>query len=203
MSCKQDEARPPCRADERGRETPPAGAPPLDRRMARLEVMTRGDLRLDAVVEGWLDDVLWVRVGGSRVPLRWLRVDGTCGFALPSGRVVVPTVGPATHATEILVGGQSLFVGPARAAATRAAARPGSGIAEVAARMDGRVVRVPVRPGQPVEPGQPLVILEAMKMEDALRSPVRATVREVRAHEGDRVRRDQVLVVLDPAADSR
>ena len=30
------------------------------------------------------------------------------------------------------------------------------------------------------------MILEAMKMEDALRSPARATVREVRAREGDR-----------------
>jgi 3-methylcrotonyl-CoA carboxylase alpha subunit len=158
------------------------------------------------VVEGWDGDVIWVRVGGARIPLRWVRVDGACGFALPSGRVIHPTVGPRGRATEVLIGGQNVFVGPAHAGAHAGAhGALWNAVAQssLAARMDGRVVRVLVRPGERVGAGQPLVVLEAMKMEDALRAPTEATIREVHVTEGDRVRRDQTLVVLDPRDDSR
>jgi len=202
MSCKQDETRLPCRCEDAASRPAPANAPVVDRRLARMEVLTHGDARLDAVVEGWDGDRLWVRVGGSRIPLRWLQVDGQCGFALPSGRVVVPNVGPPGHATEVLVGSRSLLVVPARAGLRKAASTPDRRT-EVAARMDGRVVRVLVRPGERVEAGQPLLILEAMKMEDAIRAPSGGVVREIRTGEGDRVRRERPLVVLDPDVDSR
>lgn len=203
MNCKQQEARLTClHQDGNPRRPPPEGAPSLDPRAARAEVSTRGGTRLGTVIEGWDGDVIWVRIGGTRIPLRWVRVDGTCGFALPSGRVIHPAIGPRGRATEVLIGGQNLFVGPAHAGA-HGSLREAVAQSSLAARMDGRVVRVLVRPGERVGAGQPLVVLEAMKMEDALRAPTEATVREVRVTEGDRVRRDQTLVVLDPRDDSR
>lgn len=203
MNCKQQEARlASLEEPATTRRPPPDGAPSLDPGAARAEVSTRGETRLDTLVEGWDGDRIWVRVGGTRIPLRWVRVDGTCGFALPSGRVIHPAVGPRGRATEVLVGGRNLFVGPARIG-THAPLRDAVEESSLAARMDGRVVQILVRPGEPVAAGQPLLVLEAMKMEDALRAPFSATIREVRATEGDRVRRDQTLVLLDPRDDSR
>jgi 3-methylcrotonyl-CoA carboxylase alpha subunit len=68
--------------------------------------------------------------------------------------------------------------------------------------MPGRVVVVRAAPGDRVEAGQQLLVLEAMKMELALRAPRAGTVAEVRAGEGEFVDADADLVLLEPATPS-
>jgi biotin carboxyl carrier protein len=63
--------------------------------------------------------------------------------------------------------------------------------------MPGKVIAVRVEQGSAVAEGQILVLMEAMKMEHALRAPFAGTVREVRAAPGDQVDAAQVLVVVD------
>ena len=53
--------------------------------------------------------------------------------------------------------------------------------------MHGLVVAVQVKEGDEVEEETPLVVLEAMKMQNALTSPAAGTVREVRARTGETV----------------
>ncbi len=67
----------------------------------------------------------------------------------------------------------------------------------VAAPMPGRVVLVRARPGDAVTAGQELLVMEAMKMELALKAPRDGVVAEVRAAEGDFVEADAVLAVLE------
>jgi 3-methylcrotonyl-CoA carboxylase alpha subunit len=67
----------------------------------------------------------------------------------------------------------------------------------VQAPMPGRVVVVKARPGDRVEAGQELLVVEAMKMELALKSPRAGVVAEVRAAVGDFVEADAVLVTLE------
>ena len=57
----------------------------------------------------------------------------------------------------------------------------------VTAPMPGRVSKLLVKPGDAVKAGQPVVVLEAMKMENELKSPRDGTVLEVLAREGDAV----------------
>ncbi len=64
------------------------------------------------------------------------------------------------------------------------------------APMPGAIVRVECEVGQPVVAGQVLVVLEAMKMEHAIRSPHGGTVAEVRVAEGTQVETGSVLVVV-------
>lgn len=68
---------------------------------------------------------------------------------------------------------------------------------EVRAPMPGLVISVAAQAGSRVEPESPLVVLEAMKMQNALTSPARAVVREVRVRQGQSVEGDAVLVVLE------
>ncbi|WP_189453465.1 acetyl/propionyl/methylcrotonyl-CoA carboxylase subunit alpha [Cognatilysobacter bugurensis] len=73
-----------------------------------------------------------------------------------------------------------------------------AGADRVLAPMPGRVVLVRVAPGNAVQQGQDVMVIEAMKMELALKAPRDGTVAEVRAAMGDFVEADAVLVTLDP-----
>ena len=72
-----------------------------------------------------------------------------------------------------------------------------SGVHQILAPMPGRIVRVLVAPGDEVAARQGLVVVEAMKMENELRAPRAARVREVHASEGASVEAGRLLVVLE------
>lgn len=79
---------------------------------------------------------------------------------------------------------------------TAAAAGP-SGPRPLVAPMPGLVVKVHVAVGDVVEPGKPLVSMEAMKMENELRSPGAGTVKAILATPGQAVEKGAVLVELE------
>src|SRR5690606_18819658 len=74
----------------------------------------------------------------------------------------------------------------------------------IRAPMPGRVVLVRSAAGDSVEEGQEVLVMEAMKMELALRAPRAGTIAEILAAEGEFVEADAVLAVLEPgpAADA-
>ncbi|GAO05430.1 acetyl-CoA carboxylase biotin carboxyl carrier protein subunit [Anaeromyxobacter sp. PSR-1] len=67
----------------------------------------------------------------------------------------------------------------------------------VTAPMPGRVVKVLVAPGDAVRAGQPLVVVEAMKMENEMRSPKDGKVVEVRVVEGQAVEGSALLCAVE------
>jgi biotin carboxyl carrier protein len=67
----------------------------------------------------------------------------------------------------------------------------------VSVPMPGKVIAVLVSEGDVVEKGQGLVIVEAMKMENEVRSPSAATVKEIRVKAGDTVVGGAVLVIVE------
>ncbi|PPJ42493.1 MULTISPECIES: acetyl/propionyl/methylcrotonyl-CoA carboxylase subunit alpha [unclassified Pseudoxanthomonas] len=79
----------------------------------------------------------------------------------------------------------------------RADAAEASSSGKIVAPMPGRVVLVKARPGDAVVAGQELLVMEAMKMELAVKAPRDGVVAEVRAAAGDFVEADTVLVALE------
>jgi biotin carboxyl carrier protein len=71
------------------------------------------------------------------------------------------------------------------------------GPAPLVAPMPGLIVRVSVEVGASVQPGQGLVVMEAMKMENELRSASAGTVKAIRAGPGTAVERGAILVELE------
>jgi len=61
----------------------------------------------------------------------------------------------------------------------------------------GVVVRVNTHPGQQIQVNDPLLVLEAMKMETNITSPVAGTVKAVNANLGDAVKPGEVLVEFE------
>jgi acetyl-CoA carboxylase biotin carboxyl carrier protein len=70
-------------------------------------------------------------------------------------------------------------------------------MADVVAEMVANVWRVVATPGDRVSAGDPLVVLESMKMEIPVESPVAGIVQEVRVEEGGVVQEGDVIAVVE------
>jgi len=68
---------------------------------------------------------------------------------------------------------------------------------ELKAPMPGLVLEFRVSPGDVVNEGDPLVVLEAMKMENILKSPGTATVKAIEVSKGDAIEKNQVLITFE------
>jgi biotin carboxyl carrier protein len=130
-------------------------------------------------------EVDWVRNGPHLASLLVARESHEVGIEERRGRY------------EVLVRGEAVTVELATAA--RGAPLPSSrasGPARLTAPMPGRVLRVLESPGAEVAAGQGLVVIEAMKMENELKSPCAGRVREVPVREGQAVEAGALLAVV-------
>jgi biotin carboxyl carrier protein len=79
----------------------------------------------------------------------------------------------------------------------RRGAAGGEGRQTIAAPMPGRVIRVLVEPGQDVAAGQGLIVVEAMKMQNEMKSPKAGRVVEVKTAAGATVSAGDILAVVE------
>ncbi len=107
------------------------------------------------------------------------------------------------HGFDVLVGGR-LFkleaVDERRKILSQVAGVVAEGKQILEAQMPGKIVKVAVAVGDEVHEGQGLVIVEAMKMENEIGSPIDGRVTEVGVSAGDTVDSGAMLVVVEPPA---
>lgn len=70
-------------------------------------------------------------------------------------------------------------------------------VSEVRAPMPGLVLSILIQPGQEVAQGDPLIILEAMKMENVIKSPGEGKVKHIAAIQGKAVDKGEVLIEME------
>lgn len=73
----------------------------------------------------------------------------------------------------------------------------GSGSGTIAAAMQGTIVKVNIEVGQQVEAGQTVVILEAMKMENAVLAEKSGVVKSIKVAAGDAVSAGDTIAVIE------
>ncbi len=107
-------------------------------------------------------------------------------------------VDPAQPAPGIVAHPASTAAPPAAPASREqpAAVTPAEG--GILAPMPGLLLRYAVEEGQQVKAGDPVVVLEAMKMENTLPSPVDGTGSSLPLRPGDTVAKDAVLAIIAP-----
>jgi biotin carboxyl carrier protein len=71
------------------------------------------------------------------------------------------------------------------------------GVAQIVAPMPGKVVKVQVAAGTTVEKGAGVIVVEAMKMQNEMKSPRTGKVVSINVKPGDTVNAGDVLAVLD------
>jgi biotin carboxyl carrier protein len=79
----------------------------------------------------------------------------------------------------------------------RSSAGASQGRQNVAAPMPGKVVRLLVAAGDAVEAGQGLIVVEAMKMQNEMKSPKAGVVVEIKITEGATVSAGEILIVIE------
>lgn len=84
-----------------------------------------------------------------------------------------------------------------RKLADSASADGGEGAAQLVAMMPGKIVRVMVEVGQEVNAHEAVLVVEAMKMQNELKSPRSGVVRELRVTTGDTVNGGDILAVIE------
>ena len=157
---------------------------------------------------------VFAEVGGRRYELEARALGEGEYLLLREGRVYECRVGAARGATANMRGAAAdvrgtlvVAVGAREYAVTltdtkhlrgaRVAGLHDAGRAQVSAPMPGKVVRVLVERGQEVEAGAGVVVVEAMKMQNELKSSKAGTVAELRVEMGATVNAGDVLAVIE------
>jgi biotin carboxyl carrier protein len=143
-----------------------------------------------------------VRVAGSDATVEIRRVDATTCSVILDGRSYTFQASRVEDGYMIRHGANEIMVAvdSERTRLLRrvnaAAPRTEHGTT-VAAPMPALVVRIEVVSGQQVTAGQGLVVLEAMKMENEIRSPRAGVVKMIHALIGKAVEKGEALVTLE------
>ncbi|CAN5248364.1 hypothetical protein BH10ACI1_BH10ACI1_11720 [soil metagenome] len=71
------------------------------------------------------------------------------------------------------------------------------GISEIKTAMPGKLVRILTEIGAEIKQGESVLVVEAMKMQNEMKSPKDGIVKEIRFAEGDTVNAGDVLAVIE------
>jgi biotin carboxyl carrier protein len=160
-----------------------------------------------------------VTIDGKKYRLDLNRADGRWSCRLDGREIEVDAVLARTDVLSLRVGNLAyeikservandlhLWVGSARFAAEvrdprslrgRARAAGDRGPKKIVAPMPGKVVRLLVKEGDEVELGAGVAVVEAMKMQNEIKSPKKGTVQKIMATEGAAVNAGDVLAIVE------
>ncbi len=86
---------------------------------------------------------------------------------------------------------------PKKLRGANAAGASADGVSEIKTAMPGKLVRVLVEIGAEIEKGEPVLVVEAMKMQNEMKSPKDGIVKEIRFAEGATVNAGDVLAIIE------
>ena len=86
---------------------------------------------------------------------------------------------------------------PKRLRGAQALGAAAEGTVNIVTQMPGKVVRIVAEVGQAVKIGDSIIVVEAMKMQNEMKSPKDGTVKEIRAENGATVNTGDILAVIE------
>ncbi len=149
------------------------------------------------------DDGVAVTLGDRVEVADLVRVGSTPVYSMIlGGRSYEVSVHRRNGEYEVVLGGETFSVRVLDERAMRMAAAAGGGPDEkavevVKAPMPGVVIGIAVEVGHEVSSGQGVVTLEAMKMENELKSETGGVVKEIRVELGQGVSQGETLIVIE------
>jgi biotin carboxyl carrier protein len=160
-----------------------------------------------------------VNIDGKNYRLELNRADGRWECRLDGREIELDAILARRDVLSIIIGGtvyeikrertapdMHLWVGSVRYAVqlrdprslrTRASADEGKGPRKLLAPMPGKIIRLLVKEEAEVAAGQGIIVVEAMKMQNEIKSPKKGVVRKMIAEEGAHVNAGDVLAVVE------
>jgi biotin carboxyl carrier protein len=147
------------------------------------------------------ESLVQAEINGAPMRIDLVHMDGENTYSLLiDGRSYTATVLEANERCRIMIDGAVYEVEVEQEDLARLRSevkrKHRAGGEQIKAPMPGRVIAIEVKAGDTVAPGQGLIVIEAMKMENELRTHAGGVVKEVRAGVGDAVNKNDVLIVL-------
>lgn len=149
------------------------------------------------------DSRIVAEVGGRKYKIEAHQSPDGSYLFFENGRVFELRVSPragSKQTFEVAIRGTNHLVtviDPRRLATGQDSDRHQHGAAEIIAPMPGKVVRVLLELGQQVEAGTGVIIVEAMKMQNEMKSPRAGTVASIKVKAGDTVEAGALLAVVE------
>jgi biotin carboxyl carrier protein len=146
---------------------------------------------------------LFADVDGRKYELEVSEPESNVYLFKHDGKIYEATVSPAARSGErihVRIGSSEFDVRLIDPKRLRGSHRDGdhtTGVAEIKTAMPGKVVRILVEIGAQVEKGDGVLVVEAMKMQNELKSPKAGIVKEMRAREGATVAADDILATIE------
>ena len=164
-------------------------------------------MKLEIELDGKTRTVELTRIGertqcildGRPVEADVVEVSPAVYSILIDGQSFEARVESAAAGLRVIVGGHEYAAAirdPRQWRRHRGAAVEAEGRQQAIAPMPGKVVRVLVKAGDAVEAGQGLVVIEAMKMQNEVRSPKRGTIERLLVSEGQTINAGEVLAIV-------
>jgi len=147
---------------------------------------------------------LQVDVGKGPIDVDARRISAQCLSLIVKGRSYTAYVVANERKRYIHIDGHHFCVEEAEDEVGTGYVREGSTTADrsVTAPMPGTIVAIQVKEGDEVEKNQSLVIVESMKMENALRSPLHGRIAKIHFKSGDLVDAGVPIVELLPVEET-
>lgn len=120
-----------------------------------------------------------------------------------AGKIFECLVSPTakqTNITQVRVGTTSFDVkltDPKRLRGSASADESIDGIVKITTAMPGKIVRVLVEEGAEIKQGEGVIVVEAMKMQNEMKSPKDGIVKEIRFETGATVNAGDVLAIIE------
>jgi biotin carboxyl carrier protein len=134
------------------------------------------DVEVDAILAR--PDVLSLRIGNQAFEVKCERVGGDMHLWVGSARFAAEVRDP-------------------RSLRGRVRAVDDQGPKKLTAPMPGKIVRVLVSQGAEVEAGAGVLVVEAMKMQNEIKSPKKGTIQKILVSEGAAVNAGDVLAIVE------
>jgi biotin carboxyl carrier protein len=168
--------------------------------MQRVFVVKVEDREVPVEIEAGAASIYKVRIDGAEHTIDARRVPGGLSLLI-DGRNHEVSVARSGEEYDVLLenrrfGFRVLTEERARRAAARGA-RELTGRREVKASMPGKVIQLLVQVGDAVQAKQGLLVIEAMKMENEIKSQGAGEVKEIHVAPGQAVESGEILVVLE------
>lgn len=89
------------------------------------------------------------------------------------------------------------LIDPKRLRGSKSADGQADGVSEIKTAMPGKLVRILAEQGAEIKQGEPVLVVEAMKMQNEMKSPKDGIVKEIRFTEGATVNAGDVLAIIE------
>jgi biotin carboxyl carrier protein len=163
----------------------------------KARISDREEELLLKLEEGWI----FAEIGDRVYELQVREIEPDCYLFFLHHNVHECRVNERQGATfDVTIRGRShevTIVDPKRLRSGQNSDRHHQGVAEIRAAMPGKVVRVQTEAGKTVEKGAGVLVVEAMKMQNEMKSPREGVVVSINVKAGDTVNAGDVLAVIE------